>query len=170
MSRTPAHRTTHATYSAVFSWRTTLSSTLFHNSPRLSFPSLDAEVGFSLLTYGFALSNLARAVVVSLGTYEIERGLSDADRRAKDDRLGFAVTLLCKASGVFEYIAKEVLSGWDAARERALAAGLSCPHPPDLSREVLIGLSKCAYFTGLHKCLLIVIQDGASRCAKSCHP
>ncbi|KAF7797629.1 hypothetical protein EIP86_008829 [Pleurotus ostreatoroseus] len=144
LSRTPTHRTTHATYSAVFSWRTTLSSTLFHNSPRLSFPSLDAEVAFTLLTYGFALSNLARAVVVSLGTYETERGLSDADRRAKDDRLGFAVTLLCKTAGVFEYIAKEVLSGWVAARERALAAGLSCPHPPDLSREVLIGLSKMA--------------------------
>lgn len=142
MSRAASHLKAHATHNAVFSWRTTLSSTLFHNSPRLAFPSLDAEVAFGLLTYGFALSNLARAVVASLGTYETERGISDTDRRAKDDRLGFAVTLLCKASGVFEYIAKEVISGWDDARERALAAGLSCPHPPDLSREVLIGLSK----------------------------
>ena len=95
-----------------------------------------------LLTYGFALSNLARAVAASLGRYEVDRGLSEADRRAKDDRLGFSVTLLCKAAGIFEYIAKEVMSDWDAARERAIAAGMVCPHPPDLSREVLIGLSK----------------------------
>ena len=85
---------------------------------------------------------MARAVVGSLGTYEAERGLSEADRRAKDDRLGFGVTLLCKAAGIFEYIAKEVMADWDAARDRAIAQGIACPHPPDLSREVLIGLSK----------------------------
>ena len=130
------------THIPVFSWRTTLSSTLFHTSPRLALPSLAAETAFALLTYGLALYNLARAVAVSLGTYETERGLSDAERRAKDDRLGFAVTLLCKAAGVFEFVAKEVMVQWDAARERAIAAGMSCPHPPDLSREVLIGLSK----------------------------
>jgi hypothetical protein len=126
----------------VFSWRTTLSSTLFHSSPRLSVPSLAAELGFTLLTYGFALSNMARAVVESLGAYETERGISEADRKAKDERLGFAVTLLCKAAGIFENIAKEVISDWDAARERATAAGIPCPQPPDLTREVLIGLSK----------------------------
>lgn len=130
------------THIAVFSWRTTLSSTLFHTSPRLSFPSLAAELAFTLLTYGFALSNLARASVLSLGVYETDRGVSDVERRAKDDKLGFAVTLLCKAAGVYEFVAKEVMVQWDAARERAGAAGMACPHPPDLSREVLIGLSK----------------------------
>ncbi|EKM54651.1 uncharacterized protein PHACADRAFT_175173 [Phanerochaete carnosa HHB-10118-sp] len=128
----------------IFSWRTTLSASFFHSSPRLSVPSLAAELAFTLLTYAFALSNMARAVVLSLGTYETEYGISDADRKAKDERLGFAVTLLCKAAGVFEHIAKEVMGDWDAARERAIAAGISCPHPPDLSREVLIGLSKLA--------------------------
>ncbi|KAI0075765.1 hypothetical protein K474DRAFT_1663868 [Panus rudis PR-1116 ss-1] len=128
----------------IFSWRTTLSATLFNNSPRINLPSLPTEAAFTLLTYGFALSNLARAVVVSLGSYEYERAISDAERKAKDERLGFAVTLLCKAAGVYEFIAKEVMSQWDAARERALASGMSCPRPPDLSREVLIGLSKMA--------------------------
>lgn len=108
-------------------------------------PSLAAELAFTLLTYAFALSNMARAVVLSLGTYETERGISDADRKAKDERLGFAVTLLCKAAGIFEHIAKEVMGDWDAARESAIAAGIPCPHPPDLSREVLIGLSKCVH-------------------------
>lgn len=126
----------------VFSWRTTLSSSVFNASPRLALPSLAAELAFTLLTYAFALSNLARTVVASLGTYETERGISDTERRAKDERLGFAVTLLCKAAGIFEHIAKEVCSDWDAARDLALAAGTSCPHPPDLRREVLIGLNK----------------------------
>ncbi|GJE92669.1 BRO1 domain-containing protein [Phanerochaete sordida] len=128
----------------IFSWRTTLSDTLFHSSPRLSVPSLAAELAFTLLTYAFALSNMARAVVASLGAYEFERGISDAERKVKDERLGFAVTLLCKAAGIFEYIAKEVIADWDAAREKAVAAGMQCPNPPDLSREVLIGLSKTA--------------------------
>ena len=142
MSAPRSSRASCITHITVFSWRTTLSSTLFHGSPRLAFPGLAEELAFTLLTYGFALSNLARAVVSSLGRYETERGISDADRRAKDDRLGFGVTLLCKAAGVFEYIAEEVMSDWDAARDRAIAKGLACPHPPDLSREVLIGLSK----------------------------
>ncbi|KAI0339873.1 hypothetical protein BDW22DRAFT_1360906 [Trametopsis cervina] len=128
----------------IFSWRTTLSSTLFNTSPRLSVPSLAAELGFTLLTYAFAVSNLARAVVTSLGMYETERGISDADRRAKDERLGFAVTLLCKVAGVYEFIAKNVVAEWEAARDKAVAGGMNCPNPPDLSREVLIGLSKLA--------------------------
>jgi hypothetical protein len=74
--------------------------------------------------------------------YETERGISDTERKTKDERLGFAVTLLCKVAGVYEYIAKNVVADWEAAREKAIAAGMSCPYPPDLSREVLIGLSK----------------------------
>lgn len=81
-------------------------------------------------------------MVTTLGLYEFERGISDSERKAKDERLGFAVTLLCKTAGVYEYIAKNVVSEWEAARDRAIAAGMSCPYPPDLSREVLIGLSK----------------------------
>ncbi|KAH8108008.1 hypothetical protein BXZ70DRAFT_903407 [Cristinia sonorae] len=128
----------------IFSWRTTLSSSIFNSSPRLSFPSLAAELAFTLLTYAFALSNLARAVVASLGSYEFERAISDSERKAKDERLGFAVTLLCKSAGVFEHIAKEVIPAWDEARKRLCDAGISSPNPPDLSREVLIGLSKLA--------------------------
>ncbi|TFK92703.1 hypothetical protein K466DRAFT_581611 [Polyporus arcularius HHB13444] len=128
----------------VFSWRTTLSSTLFHNSPRLSLPTLSTELIFTLLTYAFALSNLARAVVYTLGHYETERAISDTERKAKDERLAFAVTLLCKAAGLYEHIGKECLAEWDKERERVLSLGMSCPRPPDFSREVVIGLSKMA--------------------------
>ena len=86
---------------------------------------------------------MARAAVAALGPYETARGLSDMERRAKDERLGFSVTLLCRAAGVLEHIAKHIVPEWDAARTRALAHGTSCPAPPDLSREVLLGLSKC---------------------------
>ncbi|KAI0709557.1 hypothetical protein C8T65DRAFT_649107 [Cerioporus squamosus] len=128
----------------MFSWRTTLSSTLFHNSPRLSLPTFSTELIFTLLTYAFALSNLARAVVHSLGRYETERAISDTERKAKDERLAFAVTLLCKAAGLYEHIGKECLAEWDKERERVLSLGMSCPRPLDLSREVVIGLSKMA--------------------------
>ncbi|KAF9816763.1 hypothetical protein IEO21_03925 [Rhodonia placenta] len=128
----------------IFSWRTTLSSTLFHNSPRLSIPTIATELCFTQLTYGFALSNLARAVIHSLGAYERDRAISDAERKAKDERLGFAVTLLCKAAGLFEYIGKDCIHEWELERDRAVAAGLTCPRPPDLSREVVIALSKMA--------------------------
>ena len=96
---------------------------------------------FTLLTYGFALSNLARLNVVALGTYEREGGISDVERKAKDEKLGFAVTLLCKASGLFEHIGTTVLSdaeqtaGWHSGRSR----------PPELSKEVASALSKYAY-------------------------
>ncbi|KAH9935779.1 BRO1 domain-containing protein [Fomitopsis serialis] len=128
----------------IFSWRTTLSSSIFHNSPRISIPTLSTEVIFTLLTYAFAFSNLSRTVVHSLGAYERERAISDAERRAKDEKLQFAVTLLCKASGVFEYIAKDCIQEWERERERVVAAGLTCPRPPDLTREVVVGLSKMA--------------------------
>ncbi|KAH9987014.1 hypothetical protein BJV74DRAFT_843175 [Russula compacta] len=126
------------TQDPIFSWRTTLSAHLFNNSPRLSLPALPSELVFTLLTYGFALSNLARLNVVALGTYERERGISDVERKAKDEKLGFAVTLLCKASGLFEHIGTAVLSdaeqtaGWHTGRSR----------PPELSKEVASALSK----------------------------
>ena len=129
-----------------------MSASLFNSSPRIALPSLATDLAFTLLTYGFALSNLARAVIVSLGTYEIERGVSDNERKAKDERLGFAVTLLCKASGVFEYVAKDVLALWDENRHRVVSTGMSCPRPPDLSREVIIGLSKYVTLFDLEQC------------------
>ncbi|KAI9067272.1 hypothetical protein FKP32DRAFT_1563968 [Trametes sanguinea] len=128
----------------IFSWRTTLSSSLFHNSPRISVPTFATETVFTLLTYAFSLSNLARAVVHSLGHYETERGVSDADRKAKDERLTFAVTLLCKAAGIYEHVGKECLAEWERERDRVVSIGMSCPRPPDLSREVVVGLSKMA--------------------------
>ena len=83
-------------------------------------------------------------MVHSLGRYETERAISDTERKAKDERLAFAVNLLCKAAGLYEYIGKHCLADWEKERDRVSALGISCPRPPDLSREVVIGLSKMA--------------------------
>lgn len=125
----------------VFSWRTTLSANLFNNSPRLDQHTLHADLANSLLTNAFALSNLAHSVVKSLGTYETERGTSDADRKAKDEKLNFAVTLLCRASGIFTHISDRVLPDWD--RYITLSSIKAASRPPDLTRELSNALSKC---------------------------
>jgi hypothetical protein len=122
----------------VFSWRTTLSSTLLNNSPRLSIPTLQTDLAFTLLTYAFALSNLARSISASLGYYERERAISEQQRKAKDEKLNFAVTLLCRSSGVFSYISETVLLQW----EQATAGKSGVVRPPDLSKEVTTALAK----------------------------
>ncbi|EIW82850.1 hypothetical protein CONPUDRAFT_52330 [Coniophora puteana RWD-64-598 SS2] len=124
----------------VFSWRTTLSANLFNTSPRLSMTSLHADLASSILTYAFALSNLARSTVVSLGMYEYERSIADIERRAKDEKLSFAVTLLCRASGAFEHLSERILMDWDRAMETGLDAGNV--RPADLRREVCSALAK----------------------------
>ncbi|KAJ7175457.1 BRO1 domain-containing protein [Mycena filopes] len=121
----------------IFSWRTTLSANLFNTSPRLSIPSLHADYAYSLLTYAFALSNLARTKVSALGTYEHDRAISDADRKLKENQLTVAADLLCRASGIFSYISQTVLPDW----ERASTSSASVK-PPDLSPEVNNALAK----------------------------
>ena len=122
----------------MFSWRTTLSSQLFNNSPRVNVPSLYAELAFTLLTYGFALSNLASTTTGALGAYEYEH-MPDADRRTKDERLAFAVKLLCRAAGVFAHIAHAVVPAWDKARPDARKT-----RPPDVTADVALALSQYA--------------------------
>ena len=92
-----------------------------------------------MLTDGYCLSNLARCVVISLGDYEHDRAIAGEELKAKDERLNFAVTLLCKASGIFEYVAKTVLGKWEQEKHTIKR---DHANPPELSREVAIGLSR----------------------------
>ena len=101
----------------------------------MNFTGIYFDLTFALLTYGFALCNMSASIVASLENYEREAHISDVERRAKDERLNFAVTLLCRASGVFVYIAETVLP--DLAKSSP-----TVPNVPDLSREVITGLSK----------------------------
>ncbi|KAF8575093.1 hypothetical protein K439DRAFT_1545866 [Ramaria rubella] len=122
----------------VFSWRTTLSANVFQSSPRISIVGLAGELSFSLLTYAFALSNLARSTVLSIGDYEHERHLTDVDRRSKDDKLSFAVNLLRRASGVYLYIAEVVLPQCNVANPE------TSRRIPDLNKDVINALSNLA--------------------------
>jgi len=121
-----------------FSWRTTLSAQLFNNSPRIEFPGVYADYSFTLLTYGFALCDLAYTIVSSVGMYEYDRAISDAGRKSKEDQLNVAVDFLCRASGVFTHIGETVLLEWDANRN--FPTGFH--KPPDISREVNNALAK----------------------------
>ncbi|KAH9485087.1 pH-response regulator protein palC [Psilocybe cubensis] len=120
-----------------FGWRTTLSANLF-NAPKLDFPGLYADYSFTLLTYAFALSNLAHSIVASVGLYELDRAISDLERKSKEDKLNVAVDFICRASGVFTFISDSVLPEWESSR----GSPPGFHRPPDLSREVISALSK----------------------------
>ncbi|KAJ3504423.1 hypothetical protein NLJ89_g7941 [Agrocybe chaxingu] len=133
-----AHDETGLKSEPTFSWRTTLTANLFNNSPRLDVPGLHADYSFTLLTYAFALSNLAYSIVVSVGPYEKDRAITDTERVAKEENLNVALNFLCRASGVFTYISDTVLPEWDTHR----ASPPNFHRPPDLSREVTSALAK----------------------------
>lgn len=97
-----------------------------------------AELSFSLLTYAFALSNLARSTVISLGDYEHERHISDTDRQSKDAKLNFAVNLLQRASGVYLHVADVVLPQCNVANLEA------SKRVPDMNKDVITALSHLA--------------------------
>ncbi|RDB25016.1 pH-response regulator protein palC [Hypsizygus marmoreus] len=143
-----------------FSWRSTLSANMFHNSPRLDFPGLHADLAFTLLTYAFALSNLGRSTALSLGRYERDRAISEAERKEKDGQLNVAVDFLCRASGIFTYIADNVLPEWET-NIRGGPTGFE--KPPDLSREVITALAKMsladAQSLAIRKLLSIAAYD-----------
>jgi hypothetical protein len=99
---------------------------------------LAAELSFSLLTYAFALSNLARSTVLSLGDYEHERHITDTERRSKDDKISFAANLLSRASGIYLHIAEVVLPQYETANAE------TCRRIPNLNKDVIAALSQYA--------------------------
>ena len=128
----------------VFSWRSTLSSHMIQISPRLSVESLHGDLSFTLLTYAFVLSNLARTVVHSLGSYETERTISDNERKVKDEKLNFAVSLLCRASGIFKFISDQVLPEWDRAKVD-IPSTSPIHRPIDVTQDMVNALAKWAH-------------------------
>ncbi|CAE6438981.1 unnamed protein product [Rhizoctonia solani] len=120
----------------IFSWRSTLSHSTLSDPPRINVHGLHSELAFVLFSSAYALSNLAAASVASLGTYERDRSLPDADRRAKDEKLTFAVKLLCRAAGTFTHIAQVVIP--------ELGKGVGGTRPPELREDVANALAKLA--------------------------
>ncbi|KAG8977444.1 hypothetical protein FRC05_001842 [Tulasnella sp. 425] len=126
--------------SPVFSWRSTLSSRGFATpSSRTDVPSLYADLAFTLLTLAYAYSNLSSVTLAAIGQYELERTISDAERKAKDEKLNFAANLLARASGVYEHLAERVLPEWDKA-----IGATKTERPPELAKVVVTALAKLA--------------------------
>ncbi|CAE6424710.1 unnamed protein product [Rhizoctonia solani] len=119
-----------------FCWRSTLSHSTLSDPPRINIHGLHSELAFVLYSSAYALSNLSAASVASLGAYERDRALPDADRRAKDEKLSFAVKLLCRAAGIFTHIAQVVIP--------ELGKGVGGPRPPELREDVANALAKLA--------------------------
>ena len=112
-------------------------------------PGLHADYAFALLTYGYAFSNLAWVTVDGLGAYEHDRMISEEQRKTKDKELNVAVEFLCKASGIFAFIAETVLPAWEVNRTDG-PPGLN--RPPELMKEINVALSKCVSFTHPRSC------------------
>lgn len=88
-----------------------------------------------------ALSNFSHSVITSLGAYEYERAISEKERKEKDEKLSFGVTLLCRASAVFSVISEDVLGELDMVGS---GAG-GWVRPPDLWKELNAALAKLAF-------------------------
>lgn len=78
-------------------------------------------------------------MVDGLGNYEHDRAISDESRKAKDKELNVAVDFLCRASGIFAYIADTVLPAWEVNRTDG-PPGFN--RPPELMKDVNSALSK----------------------------
>ncbi|CED84340.1 BRO1 domain [Phaffia rhodozyma] len=140
----------------VFSWRATCTQSFSPNPSRLSLSSFLAEETFVLLTYTYALANLSTSIVLSLVSttastfssssassraYELDLALPTAERKKKDERLGQAADLLCRAAGVAEYAAENVVGEWERDRVQRGGSGRG-KGPVEGSKAFALGLSK----------------------------
>jgi hypothetical protein len=103
-----------------FPWKScitpTTSITSSSSSSLRSLPSFGAELVMSLTTYAAALSNLAYDTLRDpLAAHDRTRAVTtSAEDRRKVDKMAQAADMLCRASGVFEYVAQGVLPLWEA--------------------------------------------------------
>ena len=111
------------------------------SNPISSFPSLAADLYFTLLVLTLSLSNLSLATVSSLGAFEHEYAqgkINEAELKAKGSRLGWAVDLLSRAAGVAVHLADFAGPEW----EREMGLSELGGRPVDVSRDVALALSK----------------------------
>ena len=108
-------------------WRSMLVSSKFRLHGLLS------EGCLMHMLYACSLRAEAATIVEALGAYE----LGAHDRKACDDRLRVAIDLLCRASGVCEYVATQLLPTYPAPPSKSA-------YPPELVSEGVQACSKLA--------------------------
>ncbi|PWN51101.1 hypothetical protein IE53DRAFT_386564 [Violaceomyces palustris] len=122
-----------------FSWRPILvGGSLMRQPQRTRIPGLYYELITTLLLSALSLFNFATSAAISLGDYERDVRLTEAERKSKDERLKWSADTLCKACGIFEYLAEVLIPQWENQ------VGKVDGRPPEVTREVVDALSKLA--------------------------
>lgn len=119
----------------VFPWRSALG-----RNAKYTLRGITAELCAMHMLLGMALANEAAVVVEALGLYELDTSLDTATRRQNDERLKIAADLLCRAAGVFDYVAVELLPKWES----------DVPRPPELTRDVATALVRLSMADAHH--------------------
>ncbi|KAK9761375.1 hypothetical protein K7432_013774 [Basidiobolus ranarum] len=88
--------------------------------PKVTCQSIYYELAYTLLTYGFVLSNWA--------TYIFQ---NEVKLNQDETKLNTAAELLCKASGVFNYISENICPKWNSPEK-----------PIDCTREAITALAR----------------------------
>ncbi|ORY06294.1 hypothetical protein K493DRAFT_310626 [Basidiobolus meristosporus CBS 931.73] len=88
--------------------------------PKVTCHSIYYELSYTLLAYGFVLSNWATCIFQK----EVQLNQDEA-------KLNMAAELLCKASGVFNYVSENICPKWDSGEK-----------PIDCTREVTTALAR----------------------------
>ncbi|GAA5851574.1 hypothetical protein JCM5353_008966 [Sporobolomyces roseus] len=122
-----------------FVWKSSLSSqALKKNRTKVALPSFHFELTATLLSYAICLANASATLVSSLGSYEISSSVSSSAISVHDETVNQAAEMLCRASGVFLYLAETVIPRWEAAvGVESLKA-----RPVEFTRDAATALSK----------------------------
>lgn len=97
----------------------------------------------------YALANLSTSLLLALNpttnpasrSYELDPTLSSTERKKKDERLGQAADLLCRAAGVGEWMGERIVGEWERERSQKGGGGKG-KGPVEGSKSFVMGLSK----------------------------
>lgn len=116
------------------------------------------ELAFVLLTYALALCNAGTATVQSLGQYERDLGVSEAERKRCDEHINAAADMLCRAAGILRYLAETVIPEWEASASDLRG------RPPEVTREVASALSRYACYFPRSPWVSLTVRCRSSIC------
>lgn len=72
----------------------------------------------------------------TLGQYERDLSVSEAERKRGDEQINSAADLLCRAAGILKYLAETIIPEWEASGSDLRG------RPPEVTREVASALSR----------------------------
>lgn len=84
--------------------------------------------------------NLASRSVAGLGDYEHQRNTSESERKRLDEQLNAAADMLCRAAGILDHIAQDLVPAWDNSLSPDSKEAVQ--RPIDLSPDILVALSR----------------------------